>query len=253
MKNSFLSFINEVITEFISGLPDVTSVVVLLVIFTTWAFLCSKVAAYLKTKKALRTGYTRKAYHFLIFISAAVINLKFGFTGVCLFGIIVSCFIFYALFKRKASGLYLALARENDFPNSTLYIIIPYLSTLMGGILINYFYPGFVIIGYLICGIGDASGEVIGTKYGNHTFRVKLLNIHKSVKSLEGSGSIFIISFLIYFVYSIITHQAINLGIMGLIFSSSLIVTVAEIITPKGFDNLTIQIIAVLAYQHLIL
>ena len=94
---------------------------------------------------------------------------------------------------------------------------------------------------------------MIGTKYGKHTFKVKLLNIHKSVKSLEGSGSIFIISFLIYFVYSIITHQAINLGIMGLIFSSSLIVTVAEIITPKGFDNLTIQIIAVLAYQHLIL
>jgi dolichol kinase len=34
---------------------------------------------------------------------------------------------------------------------------------------------------------------------------------------------------------------------------SSLIVTVAEIITPKGFDNLTIQIIAILAYLHLIL
>jgi phytol kinase len=253
VKDSFLSFINEVITKFISGLPDVTSVFVLLVIFTAWAFLCSQVAAYLKTKKALRTGYTRKAYHFLIFISAAVINLLFGFTGVCLFGIIVSCFIFYALLKRKASGLYLALARETDFPNSTLYIIIPYLSTLMGGILINYFFPEFVIIGYLICGIGDASGEVLGTKYGKHTFKVKLANIHQSVKSLEGSGSIFIISFLIYTGYSILTHQAFNLSMMGYIFLSSLIVTVAEIITPKGFDNLTIQIIAILAYLHLIL
>jgi phytol kinase len=253
VNNSFWSFFTEVIREFISGLPDFISVVVLVVIFTVWTFICSKVAAYLKTNKALRTGYTRKAFHFLIFISAAVINLIYGFSGVCLFGIIASCFIFFALLKRKTSGLYLALARETDYPNSTLYIIIPYFSTVIGGILINFFFPGFVIIGYLICGIGDASGEVIGTKYGKHTFSVKLLNIHKSVKSLEGSGSIFIISFLIYAVYSIFTLQSFNPGMIAYIFLSSFIVTVAEIITPKGFDNLTIQIIAILAYQYLIL
>ena len=253
MRNSFLSFINEVITEFISGLPDLNSLIVLLVIFTSWAFLCSRLAAYLKTKKALKTGYTRKSFHFLIFLSAAVINLIFGFSGVCLFGIIVSGFIFYALLRRKTSGLYRALARETDYPHSTLYIIIPYLSTLCGGILINYFFPGFVIIGYLICGIADASGEVIGTMYGKHFFRVKLLNIHNSTKSLEGTSSIFIISFLIYSVYSIIAFQYFNLNLMAHILLSSLIITVTEMITPKGFDNLTIQIIAVLAYQNLIL
>ncbi|MCK5464168.1 MAG: hypothetical protein KAI95_14170, partial [Bacteroidales bacterium] len=61
MKNSFVSFINEVIMEFISGLPELNSVIVLLVVFTAWAFLCSKIAAYLKTNRALKTGYTRKA------------------------------------------------------------------------------------------------------------------------------------------------------------------------------------------------
>jgi phytol kinase len=224
-----------------------------LVIFTVWAWLCAKTSAYLKTRKALKTGYTRKTYHFLIFISAAVINLVFGFSGVCLFGIIASCFIFYALLRRNASGLYLALARETDHPHSSLYIFIPYLSTLSGGILINYFFPGSVIVGYLICGIADASGEVIGTMYGRHRFKVKLLNIHNSVKSLEGTSSIFIISFLIYSVYSFLTFQFLSIGILGLILVSSLIVTLVEIITPKGFDNLTIQIIAVLVYQNLIL
>ena len=253
MKNRIWSFINVLIAEFISGLPDLTSVVVLLVIFTVWAWLCAKTAAYLKTRKAFKTGYTRKTYHFLIFISAAVINLVFGFSGVCLFGIIVSCFIFYALLRRKASGLYLALARETDHPHSSLYIFIPYLSTLSGGILINYFFPGSVILGYLICGIADASGEVIGTMYGRRRFKVKLLNIHNSVKSLEGTSSIFTISFLIYSVYSIVTLQNLTIGTLGFIFLSSLIVTIVEIITPKGFDNLTIQIIAVLAYQNLII
>ena len=253
MKNSFFSFINELLTEFISGLPDLSSLVILLVSFTVWAFLCAKVSAYLKTKKALLTGYTRKTYHFLVFISAAVINLIFGFTGVCLFGIIVSCFIFYALIRRKTSGLYLALAREADHPNSALYVIIPYFSTLSGGILINYFFPDLVILGYLICGVADASGEVIGTMFGKHTFKVRILNIHRSVKSLEGSGSVFIFSFLIYTVYSIIAFQSLDIGMIAWIFLSSLIVTAVEIITPKGFDNLTIQIIAVLVFQILIL
>lgn len=253
MKNNFLSFINELLTEFVSGLPELTTLLLLLVVFAAWAYLCAKVSAYLKTNKALLTGYTRKTYHFLIFISAAVINLVFGFTGVCLFGIIVSCFIFYALIRRKSSGLYLALARESDHPNSALYVIIPYFSTLTGGILINYFFPDLVILGYLICGVADASGEVIGTTFGKHTFKVRIFNIHKSMKSLEGSGSVFLFSFLIYTLYSIIAFQSLDAAMIAWIFLSSLIVTAVEILTPKGFDNLTIQIIAVVLYQSLIL
>lgn len=252
MKNNFLSFVNEILTEFVSGLPDLNTVMILLVIFTAWAFLCARTAAYLKTRRACKTGYTRKTYHFLVFISAAVINLLFGFSGVCLFGIIVSGFIVYALLRRKSSGLYLALARETDRPHSALYILIPFLSTLSGGILINYLWPGFVLIGYLVCGIADASGEVIGTMYGRRTFNVRFFNVHNAVKSLEGSGSIFIVSFLIYAVFSMITLQRFNLSLMAVVFLSSLIVTVAEIITPKGFDNLTIQVLAVLVYQGLI-
>jgi len=250
--NSFFAFLNEVYSEFISGLPDLRIIFVILLFFTAWAFFCSKIAAYLKTGKGFKTGYTRKVYHFLIFISAAIINQILGFSGVCMFGIIVSCFIFWALIKRKTSGLYLALARESDHPNSTLYIIIPYLSTLLGGILINFYFPNIVILGYLICGIADASGEVIGTKYGKRFYEVKLFNFHTSYKSIEGSSSILTISFVIYSVYAIITFQYLSLLMIFHILLASVIVTVAEIITPKGFDNLTIQVISVLTYLTII-
>lgn len=249
---SFISFIKELLSEFISGLPGPGFLVVLLLAFSVWAFLCSEISAYLKTKKGLKTGYTRKTYHFLVFISAAVINLIFGFSGVCLFGIIVSGFIFYALIKRESSGLYRALARESDHPNSALYVFIPYLSTLSGGILVNYFFPDLVIIAYLVCGVADASGEVIGTRFGKHRFRVNIFNIHKSEKSLQGSGSVFLFSFLIYTVYSLLSGHTINSGIIAWIFISSLLVAVAEILTPKGFDNLSIQLLAVLAFKYLI-
>ena len=79
------------------------------------------------------------------------------------------------------------------------------------------------------------------------------LNIHKSVKSLEGSGSIFLFSFLIYTLYSIIALQSPGIAVILWIVLASLIITVVEIITPKGFDNLSIQIIAVLVFQYLIL
>ena len=252
MKNSILSFTRELIREFASGLPDLDSLLILLVAFAAWAFFCSEISAFLKTKKGLKTGYTRKTFHFLVFISAAIINLIFGFTGVCLFGIMVSGFIFYALIRRKSSGLYLALARESDHPNSALYIIIPYLSTLSGGVLVNYFFPDLVIIAYLVCGVADASGEVIGTRFGKHRFRVNIFNIHKSVKSLEGSGSVLLFSFLIYAVYSLLAGQTLNAGMIGWIFLASLIVSLVEILTPKGFDNLTIQITAVLVFQYFI-
>lgn len=253
MKNSFFSFVHELLTEFVSGLPETGALLLLLLAFGLWAYICAEVSACLKRKKALRTGYTRKSYHFLVFISAAAINLIFGFSGVCLFGILVSGFIFYALIRREASGLYLALARESDHPNSALYVLIPYLSTLSGGILINYFFPDLVIIGYLVCGVADASGEVIGTRFGRHQFRVRIFNIHKSVKSLEGSSAILLFSFLIYILYPVIAGQTLSTGMILWMLLSSLIVTLAEILTPKGFDNLSIQLIAVLVFQHLIL
>ena len=169
-----------------------------------------------------------------------------------MFGFIVSCFIYYALLKRKTSRLYLALARESDHPNSTLYIIIPYLATVLGGILINFYFPNYVILGYLICGIADASGEVIGTKFGKRFYEVKLFNIHASLKSIEGSSSILTISLVIYSVYTIITFQYLSLLIIFHIFLASIIVTVTEIFTPKGFDNLTIQVISVIVYLTII-
>ena len=169
-----------------------------------------------------------------------------------MFGIIISCFILNSVIRRDSSGLYQALAREKDYPNKTLYIVIPYFATLSGGILINYYFPNYVVLGYLICGIADASGEVIGTKFGKHQFKVKVFNIHNSFKSIEGSSSIFLISFIIYAVFTYNIFQNLSSIILFHIFLSSLIITIAEIITPKGLDNLSIQLLAVIAYQIII-
>ena len=54
-----------------------------------WAYCCLSFAGFLKTR-GLRTGYTRKLFHALIFLSAVVANALGGFVAVCVFGVMVS-------------------------------------------------------------------------------------------------------------------------------------------------------------------
>ena len=125
MENELFQFIRKTIHDFIIGLPNLKTTIFLISIFTVWALICAKIPSLLKIRKKIQTGYSRKTNHFLVFMSVVVINKFYGFSGVCLFGIIVSCFLFYAVLKKKSSGLFLALARESDSPNGALYIIIP--------------------------------------------------------------------------------------------------------------------------------
>ncbi len=253
MVNELLNFVTNTLHKFLTGLPDLKPTSLLIIVFVFWASICSYIPSYLKTKRNIRTGFTRKSFHFLVFITVSVINIVLGFSGVCLFGIIISAFIFFALIRQRSSGLYLALARENDAPKSTCYVIIPYISTLIGGLSLSYFFPEYVVLGYLICGLADASGEVIGTLYGKHRFQVKFLNFHNSFKSIEGCTSVFLLSFIVYVLFCYYQLHSISLTMLGLICIASLLVTITEIITPKGFDNLTIQIIAVVVYVYLII
>jgi phytol kinase len=252
MATALLNFGTDIVERFLQGLPNLSTTILLVIIFIVWSYICAKIATYLKKVKKVRTGFTRKSFHFLVFISVAIINIVLGFSGVCLFGIIISGFIFYAILNQESSGLYLALARENDAPNSRLYVIIPYLSTLVGGLTISFLFPKYVILGYLICGLADASGEVIGTLYGKNRFEVKFFNFHPSHKSLEGCLSVFLLSLIVYSAFSYYQLTSLNPGLIVLSILSSLIITITEILSPKGFDNLTIQIMAVICYLYII-
>lgn len=239
--------------NFIRGFPDFQNLVILVSILTVLSFICAKIPSYLKQKHEIKTGYSRKIFHFLVFTCVALINYKYGFTAVCIFGLLISGFIFLSILKKGKSFLYRALAREGDYPNQTLYIILPYFSTLFAGVYLNIFFIEFVALGYLICGIADASGEVIGTWLGKNKFKVKVFNIHKSMKSIEGTASVFLFTTLIYIVYTFVMKESIGVETLIFIILAGLGITLVEIFTPKGFDNFTIQVCAVIFYKFLIL
>src|SRR5688572_25647261 len=64
-----------------------------------WSYCCLRFAGHLKTKIHLRTGYTRKVFHVLIFVSAVVVQAFGGFAAVCVFGMMVSLVVGLAVLR----------------------------------------------------------------------------------------------------------------------------------------------------------
>jgi phytol kinase len=209
-----------------------------------WSYLCLRFAGYLKLSRGYKTGYTRKTFHFLIFVSVVIIQMIWDTSIVCLFGGSCTLVIFYAIRKGSGNLLYEAMAREKDEPHRTYYIVIPYFATLIGGLASNILFGHMAVVGYLVTGLGDAIGEPFGTRFGKHTYKVPSLASVKAIRSWEGSMAVFVIS---------VVAIAISISILpGLNFTNKsfvlvpllgLVSTIVEAISPHGWDNATMQII----------
>ena len=200
------------------------------------------VAGRLKSRRGVSTAYSRKLFHFLVFGTAGAVQMTLGVRALCLFGGCTSLVIFYALWRGDGHPFYEAMAREQDSPWRTYYIVVPYLATLVGGIVSNALFGNFAVVGYLVGGIGDAIGEPVGTRFGKHRYRVPFARGLPSTRSLEGSLAVCLVS----------TGAATaGAAVLGIAFAPALalrsvaigIVTAGlEAIAPHGWDNAPMQI-----------
>ena len=238
---------------FISNTPPLRIILLAGPPFLLWAYFCLSFAGYLKTKRGVRTGYTRKIFHILIFLSVTVLNLIWGLKIVCLFGGMTTLVIAFALVKGEGHPLYEAMARETDAPHRTYYIVVPYFATLIGGIASNILVGPVAVVGYLVGGLGDAAGEPVGTRWGKHKYFPPSFSSFKSTRSFEGSLGVLIISILAITLAVAFTPQlhftlkaAAMIPLIG--FTSATI----EAVSPHGWDNATMQIApSVLAFMLL--
>ena len=235
---------NPYITFFINNFPTFNEFLFGFPPFLFWADGCLFLAGTLKQKHGFKTGYTRKVFHFLIFISAAVIQFGVGLRLLCLFGAATSIVILYAVVRGDGHLLYEAIAREKDAPHRTYYILVPYLATLIGGITINIFFRDAAMIGYLVTGLGDAIGEPVGTRFGKHIYRVPCFGGISAVRSYEGSSAVFFVSLIaimIAFHFSPNLHGTGNM--FPLFLGLALLSSVVEAVSPHGWDNAAMQIV----------
>ncbi len=209
-----------------------------------WAWTCLHLAGRLKRDLGLRTGYSRKAFHFATFFSVALLHGFVGTPAVCLFGGMTSLVVLYALIRGDSHLLYEAMAREKDAPRRTYYIVVPYFSTLAGGLLSNILFGHRAVVGYLVTGLGDAVGEPVGTRFGRHRYPVPSLRGVKAWRSLEGSAAVLVASALAVALGFWLNPQlAAGPLFWAKLPAVALACALVEAVSPHGLDNLTMQVV----------
>lgn len=238
-----MEIIQSLFHFFKDNFPSLTLISWLFPISILWSFVALFIAGFCKIKLRWETGYTRKIFHFFIFISAFFYQKYFALQGVFILGWSVTIVLIYACIKGNGNLFYEALAREKDAPFRTKYIVYSYLATFAGGVLANLFFSQFAIFGYAVTGIADAIAEPIGTRFGKYKYRVFSFDKTKiSYRSMEGSLAVFIATFIVIFlVATLTTNYVISVPILFLV---SLICMLVEAFSPSGFDNMLLQIVA---------
>jgi len=208
-----------------------------------WSFAALWFAGWLQRRGA-RTGYTRKVFHFLIFTTVAVLEWRLGTPAVCLFGAACTVAVFTAVWIGPGSLLYEAIARPKDAPHRTLFVVVPYLATLIGGLVSNLAFGPVAVAGYLVTGLGDAIGEPVGTMFGQHVYRVRSMSSVPATRTLEGSAAVFLMSAAALLVAAAVSPQ-ITLGqfVMAKVLVIAAASALVEAVSPHGWDNLTMQIV----------
>jgi phytol kinase len=225
------------------ALPDLKLVLILTPLALFYAMAGGIFSGWLHSKKKVQTPYTRKVFHFYIFTMAGVLHLALGLPAVVVFGSCVSLCVLYAVYRGKGYPFYEAMARPSDEPHRSFFILIPMVTTLMGGVLSNILFPAYAYVGYFVGGWGDAVAEPVGTRWGKHRYKVPSLLGVPATRSLEGSLSVFLagttIAILALHAGGVSFIQALWVGC-----ACGLAGTLVEAISSHGLDNLTIQVAA---------
>lgn len=208
-----------------------------------YASVSAAIAGHLRAARGVRTPYTRKIFHFLIFTAAGLLQIFFGLPAVVIFGSVTSLLVLYAVWRGDGFPFYEAMARPSDAPRRTLFILIPLATTALGGVTANLLFPAWAFAGYLVCGWGDAVGEPVGTRWGRHRYSVPSMLGVRSTRSIEGSIAVFVAGTLATAAALAIQQQplpqvaliAVGAGLAG---------ALVEAISTHGLDNFTVQVAA---------
>jgi len=207
-----------------------------------WGTLTAVAVARLR-KIGVRIPYTRKIFHFGILSGAAAVHAAWGLSGTNAYGAVVAAIVLWALWIGEGNGLYEALARDTDRPRRTFFVVVPLITTAVGGLASALWTGPFAAVGYLVAGWGDAVGEPVGTRFGRHPYRVPSLAGVPATRTLEGSLAVFLFSWI---------AAGVALSSLGFVGGQALWIGLAcaagaaavEAVSNHGLDNLTVQLAA---------
>lgn len=150
---------------------------------------------------------------------------------------------------------YLFPAMEDDVPRNNLGTIYFPVSLL---ILVLLCFAGPLSLsagaaGILVMGYGDGLAALIGVHYGRHKIQ---LSFWRSEKSLEGSATMLLASLLVLTLLTLAAPAAPELfgpdGVWPKLILLAFLASLIELVTPRGFDNISVPILTALLFEALI-
>jgi phytol kinase len=187
----------------------------------------------------MRVAYTRKLFHFSIFTTAAVVHTYWGLPGAIVFGSVIASIVLVAVLLGEGNPLYEAMARETDRPHRTLFILIPLVTTAVGGLAAALIAGPYAAVGYLAAGWGDAVGEPVGSRWGRHPYRVPSLAGVPATRTWEGSSAVFLVATA----GSTLALSSIGGAPWWGGLLCGIVAAVVEGVSNHGLDNLTVQLV----------
>ncbi|MCI5052530.1 MAG: hypothetical protein MRY21_05275 [Simkaniaceae bacterium] len=224
-------------------IPPPETIILLGPLLVIYTMLCGSYVSYLRADRGVRTSYTRKVFHFLIFFLAGLLQLSVNIPGLVLFGIIVGCGVLYGCWRGAGYAFYEALARDSDGEYKKAFVIIPLVLTGLGGLMGYFFFGNFVVVGIFVTGWGDAVGEVAGVTFGKHHFKGPPIFGLGATKTLEGSFAIFLASLLA----AIFSMAMLGVGPLQILWIAPIIGLLGagmEALSIRAVDNFFVQMVA---------
>jgi phytol kinase len=224
-------------------LPDPATTIVVLPLTLIYASAAAALAGWLRTRRHVRAPYTRKVFHFLILSAATAVQLTWSLPGTVVYGSGVALLVIAAVLRGEGFAFYEALARPSDAPRRSLFIVVPLITTALGGVLANVLFPAWAFVGYAAVAWGDAIGEPVGARWGRHRYTVPSIGGVSASRSLEGSAAVLgasaVACTIALMVAGVGTGAAIGAGVVA-----GLVTAIVEAGSHHGLDNLTIQLAA---------
>ncbi len=190
----------------------------------------------------LPSGLRRKAFHAGIFTGAVPAQLLLDFWGVVLYGSVISALVVLSLLRGPGSVLYGILVREEDGEDGSRLIVLPLLSTAFGGLMSVFLVGAFAVVGYLVCGWGDAAGEIIGRRWGQRRFTPPFsVGRRRHARTMEGSAAVLFVGVLAAIPGLLLLGVSI-LPALGVGLVVGMVGALAEGLSGHGTDNFWVQL-----------
>ena len=183
---------------------------------------------------------TRKFAHFTA--TLAVVPFPYIFTSHWYVLVLASVFFAVLLITHQIKQLNSIHDIERKSMGSYLLPLSIYITFLISDLSDNKF---IYILPMLVLAISDPMASILGMNIINYNGKIKIFD-HKLAKTYLGSGAFFVSSFIISVIAFYFHFKVFDLKTFWLALTIAVIGTLAELISWRGSDNLTIPLSLVL-------